>query len=155
MRLRKLLSPDLIFCFLVMLGALIGLFSLPESVEFTKYGPYFFPSMLLIGLLSFCGIYIFSTLMSHKPYAKLKKSSQTGTEINYRNIFKILIFFLMLYLYIFSLEKLGFLISSFFTVFFIQYLFTGKVRIFNVVFSFVVPLLVYFVFKVAFKIPIP
>ena len=155
MRLRNLFTSDIIFCFLVMIGTLIGLFSLPASVEFAKYGPYFFPSMLLIGLFFFCGLYVFVALISSRPYAEPKEHAQKETKINYKNMLKIFAFFLMLYLYIFSLDKVGFLISSFIAVFFIQYLFTGRVRVFNIIFSFIVPLLVYIVFKVAFKIPIP
>lgn len=115
-----------------------------------SYGPDFFPKLVLL-LLAFTSILLVgSALIGLK-----RKSDSKPIQIDMQTVGKILLFIVLLVAYILLFFVTGFIVSTFLFLLAAQWIFGIRKLVLLGTVSVAVPITLYFVFTLAFKIPLP
>lgn len=129
-----------------------------KTIAIATIGPAFVPRIIAVALLVLSSILIIDTLRKNKlaPQATPEGSAKTEAHGGGRAV---LLSLCLIFLYILTLKWLGFLMSSFFYLFFQINLSYGKAdkrkRLFFLVLSFVIATAIYVVFAYGFALQLP
>jgi putative tricarboxylic transport membrane protein len=133
----------------------IALFAIYETTNFKKnpygltqdsLGPTFFPILVSVLIILLCTLLIIGEL-------RKKTKLESGSFFNNRMIFTALVAILIL-LYAFLIEYLGYIISTVILNIILLIIFKVEKRAFIAIYPVVITLIIYTLFKIAFRVPL-
>jgi len=145
-------KENIITCIIFMC---IALFAIYETTNFKKnpygltqdsLGPTFFPILVSVLIILLCTLLIIDEL-------RKKTKLESGSFFNNRLIFTALVAILIL-LYAFLIEYLGYIISTVILNIILLIIFKVEKRAFIAIYPVVITLIIYTLFKVAFRVPL-
>ncbi|MDW7661884.1 MAG: tripartite tricarboxylate transporter TctB family protein [Bacillota bacterium] len=132
------------------LGMLIVALKLPlDSPVTTIGGPGTFPALVLIVLIFFSG------LLMLVEYRKMKNDSVVLLKFEKGDLKRILLVVTVSFIYLLVIEATGYLIATFGFTAMLLWLFGLRKKVSFAVITIVYPLIIFFVFKMLLKIPLP
>lgn len=121
--------------------------SLPPSILGIP-GSAFFPRLICFAFLIFGGILIIRSFKKGEAERKI-------TLILKQDLIRVLAVILLCGIYIFSIPFLGFILTSILFIVFLMFIFQVKRIGLIILWGFLVTLIIYFVFKILLKVPLP
>jgi len=121
--------------------------SLPPS-SLRVPGSAFFPRLICFAFLVFGGILIIRSLKKGEIEGKI-------TLISKQDLIRVLAVILLCVIYIFSIPFLGFILTSILFIISLMFIFQVKRIGIIILWGFLVTLIIYFIFKILLKVPLP
>ncbi|MQY75263.1 tripartite tricarboxylate transporter TctB family protein [Candidatus Atribacteria bacterium 1244-E10-H5-B2] len=111
-------------------------------------GSAFFPRLVCFAFVIFGGIFIIRSFKKGEAERKI-------TLILKQDLIRVLAVILLCGIYIFSIPFLGFILTSILFIVFLMFIFQVKRIGIIILWGFLVTLIIYFIFKILLKVPLP
>lgn len=120
----------------------------------SHYGPGFFPTLVAYLFLIFAVIMTFKSAYFYFRSERVRKSDDSARTEKAPLLYKMAALFIILFVYAYAFNGLGFFISTIPLLFFTQLLYGGKNIVATIGTALVLPIVLFFIFDKLFKIPL-